>query len=187
MSLPAQVESILGTLRDVHGVAGSFVALGDGRLLSRDMASMFSDELLMEVAPRITRIADAFAMDDGEVISGCIAFQHYTLFMHRLPYGHLCVLGANDTYLPALRMGMKLAGRRIDAAVQSTGSPAPPQDHHPSAPPVTMPPPRAAFPPTPTPSPRALPSVPGAPAQSARGRRQEVRYRGHVLPGGDDE
>lgn len=137
MSLPARVQQILETLRDVQGVAGSFVALGDGRLLSRDMPSLFSDELLMDIAPLIARLGESFvAMEGLDVVGGTLVFQHYTLFLQRLPYGHLCVLGAGDTHRPALSMAMKLVSRRIDSAVMSP--PAPP----PSPVPAPSPPPR---------------------------------------------
>ena len=43
----------LSTLKDVAGIAGSFVCTQDGRLLSRDIAAVFDDEVLAEAGSRL--------------------------------------------------------------------------------------------------------------------------------------
>ena len=75
-------EAILGTLRDLRGVRGSFVVEEDGRLVHRDMAALFTDDLLEEAGSRPVRIRDVFA--DDEVTFAAIRFRDYILFVPEL-------------------------------------------------------------------------------------------------------
>jgi hypothetical protein len=125
---------VLGILKDVAGVYGSFMVSPAGTTVARDMAALFTDDLLDEVAPRLLRLLDAFGDEGVEVLSCVVRYGEHLLFVRAVrPRGALCVLSDRQVNLPALRMGASLVARRLGSI--------------PSAPPVRSP----ARPPGPTP------------------------------------
>lgn len=153
---PTGPGAILATLRDLAGVTGSFVVAEGSGIVVRDLPSMFSDELLAELAPRVLHLCDAFASGDAEVHAYVVRYREHQLFLRSTRSVVLCVLSALDVNMPALRMGANLAVRRIASLVPTleARTPAPP----PAAPPAPWPtyvaPPRmppAPEPPTPRP------------------------------------
>jgi hypothetical protein len=65
------------------------------------------------VAPRVIRLCDAFAGEEGALTSCCIRFADTLLFVRPLPGGALCVLSTLDVKMPALKMGVNLILRRL--------------------------------------------------------------------------
>jgi hypothetical protein len=104
----------LRSLRDIKGIQGSFVVrAGSGELLGRDLPAVIDDAVLADVGPRIDRLltivespspTDALALHFGE----------QRLDVKRMGAAHLCVLAEAAVSPPALRMAMKLVGRKLD-------------------------------------------------------------------------
>jgi predicted regulator of Ras-like GTPase activity (Roadblock/LC7/MglB family) len=143
---------ILSTLRDVEGVEGAFVISSDGALLDKDLPAMFDPQLFVEVGPRIVRLQETFASGGDEMDSCVIRFSDFKLFIRAMQQGFLCILSSVAVNMPALRMGVQLAQRRIlavlapdesDSPSSSPGSLAPPSwtsgdgTSPPSAPPTS--------------------------------------------------
>jgi hypothetical protein len=130
-----QGAELLGSLRDVAGVYGSFMISPQGAAVGRDMAALFTDDLLDEVAARLLRLLDGFADEGVQVLSYVVHYREHLLFVRAVsPGGALCVLSTREVNLPALRMGATLVARRLASV---------------PAPPVRPPPPRAPAPPPP--------------------------------------
>ena len=166
---PTSPSAILATLRDLTGVTGSFVVAEGSGIVVRDLPSMFSDELLGELAPRVLHLCDAFAGADTEVHAYVVRYREHQLFLRHTRSVVLCVLSALDVNMPALRMGANLAVRRI-AGLLALLEARPPAAPPPPAPwPTYVPPP--APPPALTPAP-----VPAPPA-----RADGIQWRGANL------
>jgi predicted regulator of Ras-like GTPase activity (Roadblock/LC7/MglB family) len=119
-------EQLLRSLRDVQGVAGSFVTSADGELLWRDMPAYFPSETLSEVAPRAARIFESWSADsdDAECV---VRFADHKLYLHRLADGMLCALLRADTHMPSMRTAVSLVSRHLGSAMASrAGKPAAP-------------------------------------------------------------
>jgi predicted regulator of Ras-like GTPase activity (Roadblock/LC7/MglB family) len=107
----------LTALRDLDGVEGSFLFSLQGGVLDSDIPSIFGDrDVLEEVAPRLLRLVETFSDSGAEVHSYIIRFREHLLFLRNTQRGMLCVLSAPDVNLPALRMGVNLALRRMASA-----------------------------------------------------------------------
>jgi predicted regulator of Ras-like GTPase activity (Roadblock/LC7/MglB family) len=116
---------ILSTLRDVEGVEGAFVISDDGALLDKDLPAMFDPQLFLEVGPRIVRLKETFASGGDEMDSCMIRFSDFKLFIRAMQQGFLCILSTVAVNMPALRMGVQLAQRRIVAELAPLGSGSP--------------------------------------------------------------
>lgn len=125
---------ILSTLRDVEGVEGAFVISSDGVLLDKDLPAMFDPQLFLEVGPRIARLKETFASGGDEMDSCVIRFADFKLFIRAMQQGFLCILSSVGVNMPALRMGVQLAQRRILAELVPADAPA-------STPPASLAPP----------------------------------------------
>jgi predicted regulator of Ras-like GTPase activity (Roadblock/LC7/MglB family) len=131
--MTAQAD-VLATLRDVAGVHGSFMVSSEGRMVACDMAALFTDEILDEVAPRLLRLADAFGDEDVRVLSYVLRYQEHLLFVRGLRQGVLCVLSDSDVNMPALRMGASLAVRRLTSLAERGPELDPPRKESPAKP-----------------------------------------------------
>jgi predicted regulator of Ras-like GTPase activity (Roadblock/LC7/MglB family) len=130
--------AVLGILKDVAGVYGSFMVSPQGTTLVRDMAALFSDDLLDEIAARLLRLLDAFADEGVQVLSYVVRYGEHLLFVRAVRAGGaLCVLSDPEVNLPALRMGASLVARRLAGAARA---PAGPAALRPSEPPPPPPP-----------------------------------------------
>jgi hypothetical protein len=104
---------LLRTLRDIKGVQGSFVVrAGNGELLGRDLPAVIDDAILVGIGPRIDRL---LSIMDSEPPTDAISmrFGEQRLDIKRLGTVHLCVLAEADISTPALRMAIKLIGRKL--------------------------------------------------------------------------
>ena len=191
---------ILGALRDLRGVEGSFFASREGVVLSRDLPRIYDGDDLGDVATRMSRFLDALADFGGTNEGVMIRHPNHAIFLRGTEDGFLGVLATADVNVPALKRGASLVVRRLPSAA-SYASPPPaidaPRESAPSLPPP-LPPPlptevrRAVPPPLPIPEARAsqppsppMPSrrisVPGAPAPRASSPGMPaVRWRGTV-------
>lgn len=119
----ASLSSTLESLRDVAGMAGSFVVSDLGRLLGRDMPAVFGDDVLGEIGPRALRLRDTLGHESDTMGSLVIQYTDYLLFVRPLRDGLLCALGTHEVNLPAVRMAMTLTVRRLNGILDGTGAP----------------------------------------------------------------
>jgi predicted regulator of Ras-like GTPase activity (Roadblock/LC7/MglB family) len=107
------VATALATLKDVAGIAGSFVFTSSGHLVARELHAMFDDAALREAAERLTRLSDTFASVGDHLDLAVIRFQDHKLYLKVLSGGMLCILADGIVNMAALRMAANLVGRRI--------------------------------------------------------------------------
>jgi hypothetical protein len=119
----------LRSLRDIKGIQGSFVVrAGTGELLGRDVPAVIDDAVLAGVGPRIDRLL-TIVESPNPTESVALRFGDQRLDVKRMGTAHLCVLAEATVSPPALRMAMKLVGRKLDghvwAALSLKAEPAP--------------------------------------------------------------
>jgi predicted regulator of Ras-like GTPase activity (Roadblock/LC7/MglB family) len=122
-----RVSTALATLKDVAGIAGSFVFTTNGQLVAREIHAMFDDAALNEAAERLTRLCETFASVGDQVDLAVIRFQDHKLYLKALNGGMLCILADGVVNMAALRMAANLVGRRVAADIErlSAGPDAP--------------------------------------------------------------
>jgi predicted regulator of Ras-like GTPase activity (Roadblock/LC7/MglB family) len=159
------VRTTLATLKDVAGIAGSFVCTANGRLVAREIPALFEDAVLAEAGSRLLRIGETFAAGGDALEFAVVRYGENRLYLKAIAGGMLCIVVAGEVNMPALRMAANLVGRRIAPAVSRAQTELPP----------------AAFEEPPQRStPTALPSSPMPPSSgpsSPPGRR----FRGRSL------
>jgi predicted regulator of Ras-like GTPase activity (Roadblock/LC7/MglB family) len=119
------LTAALSSMRDVPGVEGSFVVSEFGRLLARDMPAIFADDVLAEVGPRALRLRDTLAYEADTLEACVVRYPDYLLFIKPMTDGLLLTLTRHGVNLPAVRMAMSLAGRRVRALLEQFGASAP--------------------------------------------------------------
>jgi predicted regulator of Ras-like GTPase activity (Roadblock/LC7/MglB family) len=159
------VRSSLATLRDVAGIAGSFVCTQSGRLIAREIPAMFEDAVLAEAGSRLLRIGETFAAGGDDLEFAVIRYGENRLYLKAVSGGMLCIVVAGEVNMPALRMAANLVGRRIAPAVGRADAELPP-------PAIDAPPPRAT--PVPVEVPPSGPAVTSPVAATRRFRGRSV-------------
>lgn len=124
--LAQAISQTLSALRDIQGVHGSFFVSSAGRLVSKDLPGVFDEALFAEVGPRIARLQETLTSSGDDVDMCLLRFAEHKLFLRPTVTGFLCVLMASSVNLPALKMAVSLAARRINAELASSPSPPPP-------------------------------------------------------------
>ena len=109
--LAALLKDGLRSIRDVRGVAGSFVVSELGRLLAHDLPALIGAEVLAEVGPRCLRLCDSFGESRDDQAFTTLEYSEYLLVLRPLRDGLLGVLAGVDVHRPALKMAMILASR----------------------------------------------------------------------------
>jgi predicted regulator of Ras-like GTPase activity (Roadblock/LC7/MglB family) len=134
----AEVNTSLGTLKDVAGIMGSFVFMGEGQLVAREIPAMFDDVALAEASGRLARLRDTFAAVGDSLDMAVVRFREHKLYLKVLGEGMLCIVAEGAVNMPALRMAANLVGRRIGPVVERASlmpPPPPPADAVVAAPP----------------------------------------------------
>lgn len=161
------IQKTLVALKDVSGTRGSFVLNKDGKLLAMEMPSLFDVAMFSDLGPRIERLTETFSSLGDEMESCLVRFSDHMLCVKPLPAGgSLCILTDSAVSLPALKMAVNLAHRRLASEV-ATAEPM-------SAKPEPAAPSTAASPPPPPPA--AEPPASGSGAVKA-----PLYYRGHLV------
>jgi predicted regulator of Ras-like GTPase activity (Roadblock/LC7/MglB family) len=155
----------LATLKDVAGITGSFVCGQSGRLVAREIPSLFEDAVLTEAGSRLVRVGETFAASGDELEMAVVRYGEHRLYLKSLAGGMLCIVVAGPVNMPALRMAANLVARRIGPAVARVG--------HEPAPPATDQVASSEAPPV-----RATPTVPALATQGPPGMR---RFRGRTI------
>jgi hypothetical protein len=134
-----QSSPMLGSLRDVEGVIGSFVIDSEGALAAGDLPSIFYPELFAEVGPRLLRLREGAEATGDDPQGFVMRFADYKLHIRCFPAGLLCVLSEPKVNAAALRLALTLVARRLPIAASSVeasaSSPAPPPTLPSSSPP----------------------------------------------------
>jgi predicted regulator of Ras-like GTPase activity (Roadblock/LC7/MglB family) len=155
------VRTSLATLKDVSGIAGSFVCTASGRLIAREIPALFEDAVLAEAGSRLLRIGETFAASGDMLEFAVVRYGENRLYLKAMAGGMLCIVVAGEVNMPALRMAANLVGRRIAPAVARAQTELP-------APAFEAPPQRAA--PVPPAAPPSAPSPAAPPGRRFRGR-----------------
>lgn len=154
------ISGILGALRDVVGVHGSFALRLNGELAGKDLPAVFADELFVEVGARLSRFVETMAAEGDEVSSAIFRFDEHRLHVTRCAHGLLVVITDGQVNMAALRMAQTLTVRRLEPELAALST---------SAPPVVTP---------------QLPIASGGPSSVMPGSQGVPRtYRGRLLPG----
>jgi predicted regulator of Ras-like GTPase activity (Roadblock/LC7/MglB family) len=141
------ISQTLSSLRDIQGVHGSFFVSPAGRLVSKDLPSVFDESLFAEVGPRLVRLQETLTSTGDDLEMCLLRFAEHKLFLRPTVTGSLCVLMTASVNLPALKMAVNLAARRVNAELTGVGE----------LPPVST---RSAPPPEPGPgSPSSHPQI----------------------------
>jgi predicted regulator of Ras-like GTPase activity (Roadblock/LC7/MglB family) len=159
------VRTSLATLKDVAGIAGSFVCTTSGRLLAREIPALFEDVVLAEAGSRLLRIGETFAASGDTLEFAVVRYGENRLYLKAIAGGMLCIVVAGQVNMPALRMAANLVGRRIAPAVARAQTELPP--------PAFEAPPQRPAPMLPA----APPSAPAASTTIVPGRR----FRGRTV------
>ena len=116
------VRATLLALKDVQGVQGGFVLAGNGSLVAMEMPPLFDAAMFAELGPRIERLSESFASLGDDLESCMVRFSDHVLCVKRFAKGGaLCVLATHPVNLPALRMALNLADKRLSGQVNGTG------------------------------------------------------------------
>ena len=129
------IRGNLATLQEVAGVAGSFVCSDSGRLLAREIPSVFEDQVLGEAGTRLLRMGEAFAAAGDDLDMAVVRYGDQRVYLKWISGGLLCVVVSGRVNMPALRMAASLVCRRISTAVaqaQAARLPAPPVESAPA-------------------------------------------------------
>jgi len=134
------MNASLATLKDVAGIAGSFVCTPNGRVVAREISALFDDAVLVEAGSRLVRMREAFAAAGDELEVGVVRFRDHRIYLKSVGDSLLCILAEGAVNMPSLRMAANLVGRRIGGAVAQLEAEPPPVRSH--QPPAAPPPPR---------------------------------------------
>jgi predicted regulator of Ras-like GTPase activity (Roadblock/LC7/MglB family) len=111
------IRGSLATLKDVAGVAGSFVCSRSGQLLAREIPAVFEDGVLSEAGSRLLRMGEAFAATGDDLDMAVVRYGDHRVYLKWISGGLLCVVVVGGVNMPALRMAANLVCRRIAGAV----------------------------------------------------------------------
>jgi predicted regulator of Ras-like GTPase activity (Roadblock/LC7/MglB family) len=122
---PPAVQAALAPLRDLPHVQGCFVISEMGRLLARDLSALFGDDILAEIAPRALRLCETFSHQSEELRGCTLRYSDHLVLLRPMRDGILCVLASAEVNLLALRMGLNLTVRRLNAALDPIAASGP--------------------------------------------------------------
>lgn len=125
-ALAEGVRASLATLKDVAGIAGSFVCTQNGRLVAREIPALFDDAVLAEAGSRLLRVGETFAAGGDELEVAVVRYGEHRIYIKSIAGGMLCIVVAGPVNMPALRMAANLVGRRIAPAVARAQAELPP-------------------------------------------------------------
>jgi predicted regulator of Ras-like GTPase activity (Roadblock/LC7/MglB family) len=108
-----QIRASLVALRDVYGIAGSFVFARGGNVVARERPPMFADLTLAEAGARLALIQETFAAVGDRLDSAVLRFADHKIYVKPLSAGALCIITVGGVNMPVLRMAANLVARRI--------------------------------------------------------------------------
>jgi predicted regulator of Ras-like GTPase activity (Roadblock/LC7/MglB family) len=121
--MPDSRRTILGALRDVGGIQGSFAIDRSGALIAKDLPAVFDDGLFAVVGPRIARLHDTLALDGEKPANVVIRFSEHRLHLRPTRFGFVGVLSDAGINLSALKMAVSLVARRLESEIADASGP----------------------------------------------------------------
>jgi len=112
------IKQTLVALRDVQGIEGSFIIGDSGALLSKELPAIFNDSLFSELGARINRLKESFLSNGDEVESGLLKYADHRLYLRSVVKGTLGIITSANVNMPALRMAVNLALRRVNPELE---------------------------------------------------------------------
>ncbi len=113
-----QIRASLIALKDVYGIAGSFVFARGGYLVARELPAMFDDLTLAEAGLRLALLQETFAAVGDRLDSAVLRFRDHKIYVKPLSGGALCIVTLSGVNMPVLRMAANLVGRRIGPVLE---------------------------------------------------------------------
>jgi predicted regulator of Ras-like GTPase activity (Roadblock/LC7/MglB family) len=110
------LDDVLASLRDVQGVVGSLAVGTDGVMWARDLPAIFDEDSTQRLAARLVQLYEALGSDGSALESGTLRYQAYHFHLGVVSSGVVGVLAEEHVNLPALRMALRLVGRRLATA-----------------------------------------------------------------------
>jgi hypothetical protein len=117
------VESVLSILKDIDGVIGSILARADGAVIGYDLPRTFDTSAAEGAARQMSLLRTALAAEAGGMKTGILRFRDFHFHVDEVPSGLIGILAAARAERPAIRMAVKLLGRRIEETLSGGGSP----------------------------------------------------------------
>jgi len=108
-----QIRASLVALKDVYGIAGSFVVARGGYVVARELPAMFDDLTLTEAGTRLALLQETFAAVGDRLDSAVLRFADHKIYVKPLSAGALCIVTVGGVNMPVLRMAANLVARRI--------------------------------------------------------------------------
>jgi len=106
-------DRLLGILRDIDGVMGSFVVAPGGQLLTHAMPPQFDLFDLQLSAARIARVLQCGGANGLRTEDGLFDFGDGKLLVREFVRGYLCVLCAASVNMRSLRLTARLVARSM--------------------------------------------------------------------------
>jgi predicted regulator of Ras-like GTPase activity (Roadblock/LC7/MglB family) len=103
----------LRSLRDIHGVLGSFVWQPDGALIASDVPPSCALDTMTEVVARLQRLCEAFAGAGDQFESTTLAFGNYKLHVCGVEWASIAIVVADHVNMSALQLALKLSLREL--------------------------------------------------------------------------
>jgi predicted regulator of Ras-like GTPase activity (Roadblock/LC7/MglB family) len=113
-----QIRASLIALKDVYGIAGSFVFARGGYLVARELPPMFDDLTLAEAGMRLALLQETFAAVGDKLDSAVLRFADHKIYVKPLSAGALCIITVGGVNMPVLRMAANLVARRIGPVLE---------------------------------------------------------------------
>jgi predicted regulator of Ras-like GTPase activity (Roadblock/LC7/MglB family) len=113
-----QIRASLIALKDVYGIAGSFVFTRGGYIVARELPAMFDDLTLAEAGCRLALLQETFAAGGDRLDSAVLRFRDHKIYVKPLSCGVLCIITVGSVNMPVLRMAANLVGHRITPVLE---------------------------------------------------------------------
>ena len=113
-----QIRASLIALKDVYGIAGSFVFARGGYVVARELPAMFDDLTLAEAGTRLALLQETFAAVGDRLDSAVLRFRDHRIYVKPLSCGALCIITVGSINMPVLRMAANLVGHRITPVLE---------------------------------------------------------------------
>ncbi len=135
-----QIRASLIALKDVYGIAGSFVFARGGYVVARELPPMFDDLTLTEAGARLALLQETFAAVGDRLDCAVLRFADHKIYVKPLSAGALCIITVGGINMPVLRMAANLVARRIAPVLEPIADDEPASVET-TSPDLAMPPP----------------------------------------------
>lgn len=113
------MQQVLTALKDIPGVVGSFVLNDKGALVSREMPTIYPDNIYPEIGRRLIGVYEAIALQMASLGDLLLKFEGHWFLCRRTTQCFLGILTTEAVNYPALKMATNVALKQLDAHVAS--------------------------------------------------------------------